>query len=355
MSPERRGGDTNAGEADGNAQRPAWHPRFFEPGDEERVVRLLVAAFGTWPAGEISVPTVDHLRWKLSSDPTSGPLCVVTEHEGLVVGWQGYWLQNVKLDDRELLSRQAVDFAVDPDYQRLGIKLAMRERAQVNNPRRNFALHFEPRSGHPALMRIGQKSGSAARSLLAQRVEARVLRVGHFVENDTNVAWTVRDVSEFDERSDALWELASQPFRLIVARRAAYLNWRYADPRAGRYAIKIAEYDGHLLGFAVSRLSYGRGLLADLLALPGRIDVVRSLVVETVNALRAKGASEIECWLPEHHPYWGALSHYPFDHKRRSVDYRIAPAKEYESLVTIPFREDPKAAIHVTMGDSDLG
>ena len=353
MSPEP---EVDSGRPGAAAEALEWHPRFFEPGDEERVVRLLVAAFGAWPAGEITVPAADHLRWKLSSHPAAGPLCVVTEDKDRVVGWQGYWLQNVKLDDRELLSRQAVDFAVDPEYQRLGIKLAMRDRAQVNNPRRNFALHFEPASGHPALMHMGQKSGSAARSLLAQRVEARVLQVGHFAGgSDAPMPWTVRNVVEFDERIDALWDAASKQFRLIVARRASYLNWRYADPRAGRYAIKIAEHDGHLLGYAVSLLSHGRGLLADLLALPGRIDVVRSLVVESVSALRANGVSEIECWLPEHHPYWGAISHYPFDHKRRSVDYRIAPAKEYESLVTIPFREDPKVPIHVTMGDSDLG
>ncbi len=353
MSPEPDVGSEPAGAAD---KRREWRPRFFEAGDEERVVRLLVAAFGTWPRGEITVPAAEHLRWKLSSHPAAGPLCVVTEDEGLVVGWQGYWLQDVKLDDHELLSRQAVDFAVDPGYQRMGIKLAMRERAQVNNPRRNFALHFEPTSGHPALLHMGQKSGSAARSQLAQRVEARVLRVGRFVSrNETDQHWSVRDVVEFDRRSDALWDVASKPFRVIVARRAAYLNWRYADPRAGKYAIKIAEYEGQLLGYAVSRLSHGRGSLADLLALPGRIDVVRSLVAESVGSLRAQGVSEIECWLPEHHPYWEALSHYSFDHKRRSIDYRIAPAKEYESLITIPFREDPKAPIHITMGDSDLG
>jgi hypothetical protein len=356
MSPDTPSGDPGASEAGAIGQRPAWQPRFFEPGDEEKVVGMLAAAFGTWPRGEIAVSPAEHLRWKLSSHPAAGPLCVVTEDEGRIVGWQGYWLQNVKLDDRELLSRQAVDFAVDPEYQRMGIKLAMREKAQVNNPRRNFALHFGPASGHPALMHMGRKSGSAARSLLAQRVEARVLQVGYFARGgDAPRAWAVRDVSEFDERIDVLWELASKPFRLIVARRAAYLNWRYADPRGGRYSIKIAEQGERVLGYVVSRMSHGRGFLTDLFTLPGRIDVVRSLVADSVADLRSRNAAEVECWLPEHHPYWEALNHYPFDHKRRSVDFRVAPSKEFESAVSVPFKDDPKAPVHITIGDCDLG
>ncbi len=335
---------------------PAWQPRFFEPGDEERVVRMLTAAFGTWPRGEVSVSPVEHLRWKLASHPSAAALCVVTEHEDEVVGWQGYWLQQVKLDDQELLSRHAVDFSVHPEYQRMGIKMAMRTRAQVDNPRRNFALHFDPASGHPAFVHMRQKSGTAARRRMAQRVEARVLRVGRLVAADGEAAaWSVRSVAAFDERVDALWEAASKQFRLMVVRRAAYLNWRYADLRGGNYTIKVAEQDGRILGYVVSRLSHGRGFLADLLAVPDRKDVVRSLVAESIGDLYKKGASEVECWLPEYHPYWDAVSRYPFEHKRRSIHYGIAPSKEYESDVSIAFREDKKAAIHITMGDSDLG
>ncbi len=352
MSPEPEVDSGQAGAAD---KRREWQPRFFEAGDEERVVRLLAAAFGTWPAGEISVSAADHLRWKLSSHPEAGPLSVVTEDQGRVVGWQGYWLHMVKLDDQELLSRHAVDFAVDPDYQRMGVKLAMREKAQVNNPRRNFALHFDPPSGHPAFVHMRRKNPTPARNVLANRVEARVLRVENFVLPGDETPWSVRDAAQFDERADALWETASPQFRLLVVRRYEYLNWRYADPRAGQYTISIAEQDGRLLGYVVSRLSFARGSIVDMFALPDRIDVVRSLVAHAVAQLRAAAVSEVECWLPERHPYWSALNHYAFDHKRRTVDYRIAPSKEYLDRITIPFQEDPRASVHVTMGDSDVG
>jgi len=361
MKRTRRSTDTGAGDVE-SIGRPVWKPRFFETGDEERVVRMLTAAFGTWPRGEISVSPVEHLRWKLASHPSASGLCIVTEHESTVVGWQGYWLQAVKLDDQELLSRHSVDFSVHPEYQRMGIKMAMRTRSQVDNPRRNFALHFDPASGHPAFVHIRQKASPAvqaalaARRQMAQRVEARVLQVGKFAEADGGpVAWTVRSAAAFDERADALWEVASKQFRLMVVRRAAYLNWRYADARAGMYEIKVAEQDNELLGYVVSRMSHERGYLTDLLTLPGRPDLVRSLVTQSIAALRAKGASEVECWLPEHHPYWEAISHYPFDHKRRSIDYRVGPSNEYASLITVPFRHDPKAAVHITIGDSDVG
>ncbi len=276
MNPEP---DVESPPPNGVAARPAWRPRFFEPGDEERIVRMLNSAFGGWPTGEVSVPKADHLRWKLSSHPVAASLCIVTEHDDRVVGWQAYWLQNVKLDDRELLSRQNVDFAVDPDYQRMGVRLAMFDKAAAYNPRRNFALHFEPPSGHPALVHMGKKTDAAAKSLLAQRVEARVLRVGDVADDSgASTPWTVRNVPRFDERVDRVFDAASTQFRLMVVRRCDYLNWRYADPRAGNYVITAAEQDGQLLGYVVSRASSGRGLLADMLVLPDRLDILRALV-----------------------------------------------------------------------------
>jgi hypothetical protein len=354
MSAERPASDASATGVD-ELHPPAWQPRFFELGDEEAVARMLTSAFPRWPRAEITVPPVEHLRWKLSSHPEAAPLSIVTEHDGNVVGFQGYWLQAVKLDDQELLSRHAADFAVDPGFQRMGIKVAMRQKAQVDNPRRTFQFHFDPPSNHPAFVHMRRKNPTRAPNLLANRVEARVLQVEDFALPHDETAWTVHNVPQFDDRADALWDAASPQFRLLVARRHAYLNWRYADPRAGRFTIKIAELDGRMLGYAVSRLSYGRGFLSDIFALPGRIDVVRSLVASAIADLRAAGAQQVECWLPEHHPYWEALNHYPFDHKRRTVDYRAAPANEYLGRIIVPFLDDPRAPIHVTMGDSDVG
>jgi hypothetical protein len=42
-----------------------WQARFYRPGDDQGILDLLVATFGAWPKHEITVPAIDHLRWKL--------------------------------------------------------------------------------------------------------------------------------------------------------------------------------------------------------------------------------------------------------------------------------------------------
>jgi GNAT superfamily N-acetyltransferase len=340
----------------GDIARPVWGTRFYEPGDETRIIAMLERAFDVWPRDEINVSHEDHLRWKLESHPNAAWQCIVAETPERVVGFQGYWLIEVKVDDAVLLARVGVDFAVDPDYQRLGVKVAMRDRAQVDNPRRVFDVHFEPDSGHPAFLHMRRKRGKAAQPRLAHRVEARVLQIERSARPASGAnEWTVREVSSFDERADGLWDAASVPFRAAVVRKAGYLNWRYADERGGRYTVRVAEQDGKLLGYLVTRISNGRGFITDMLVLPDRMDVLRSLVAQSLGGLQEQGAREVECWLPEHHPYWAGLSHFPFDRKRRSIDYKLTSNSLTPERLQIPFADDPRAPLHITIGDSDVG
>lgn len=349
MPPEGRAAPTT------NDAAP-YTTRFYEPGDETRIVAMLQRAFDRWPRDEITVPREEHLRWKLESHPKAAWQCVVAETPERVVGFQGYWLADVKVDHAVLLARVGVDFAVDPDYQRLGIKVAMRDRAQVNNPRRVFDVHFGPDSGHPAFLHMRRKRGRTAQPRLAHRVEARVLELDRGLPPASGqTVWTVNTARSFDGRVDQLWDVASVPFRAALVRKAGYLNWRYADERGGRYTVRTAEQDGALLGYLVTRISDGRGFLTDMLVLPERMDVLRSLVAESIAGLQAQGACEVECWLPEHHPYWAAVSHYPFDRKRRSIDYKLTFDRLAPAQFDIPFVDDPRAPLHITLGDSDVG
>jgi hypothetical protein len=86
-------------------------------------------------------------------------------------------------------------------------------------------------------------------------------------------------------------------------RHRAYLNWRYADPRAGRYTIRVAEEKGELLGYVVPAVSRGKGFIADLLVLPGRLDVVAALVEDAAGHLAERGLSALRCWCAKRHPY----------------------------------------------------
>ena len=224
-----------------------------------------------------------------------------------------------------------------------------------DNPRRNYDAYFTTGSGHPANRHIERRIGKSKEARLANRVEAWVrTSTAPAARPSTPSAWKIRHVDRFDERADGLWAVASEPFELAVVRRADYLNWRYADNRGGRFAIHVAEEGEALLGYVVLRMSFGRGYVVDLFALPERLDVVSSLIGQGVAWLSSRGASTIECWLPGRHPYWRILRDYGFLHRRKTVNFSVRPALEYESVYEMAFVHDREAALHVTMGDCDL-
>jgi hypothetical protein len=70
-----------------------------------------------------------------------------------------------------------------------------------------------------------------------------------------------------------------------------------------------------------------------------------------VETARASAASAIECWLPAHHPYQPLLRREGFLHTRDAA-ILFLPLGAPEDA--IQYLDDPLAAVHYTLGDSDL-
>ena len=90
------------------------------------------------------------------------------------------------------------------------------------------------------------------------------------------------------------------------------MNWRYCDPAAARFKVRVAKQEGSILGYLILKISEGEGYIADILALPGRVDVVRSLIEDALRRFRESGAERVNCWMIARHPYNGILRRYGF-------------------------------------------
>jgi hypothetical protein len=348
----------------GERKLPAgWVPRFYEPGDEAGAIDVLLSAFGTWPKIDIAVAPIEHLLWKISSPFGGAAYTIVAEVDGRIVGWQAYRAQQILVEGQLLRTRIGMDSCVHPDYQRSNIKTEMRH-LTMDNPRRDHQVTLGLTSGHPAMRRIQERWGRRARRYLANSIEALTWRKGNHLDTVSTLlarlrargsgsgGVPVRPASHFDERVDTLWEAASQQFDIIVERRQAFLNWRYADPRAGAFHIALAEEGSQLLGYIVMSRHRQRGLIADLLVMPGRPDVVDALVAHAVDVLEDGGVEEIECWSPHRHPYRAVLRARGFVHKRRTVPLVCRISIGRTERMTCG--NDPRAAVHLTMGDTDI-
>ena len=100
-------------------------------------------------------------------------------------------------------------------------------------------------------------------------------------------------VQHFDESFDAFFEKVAAGVSCVVEKDAAFLRWRYGpgSPQSPVTVLVVREAGG-LAGYAVVRTVSGGqdGYVLDLVALPGRRDVARALLRESVRLLREAGA-----------------------------------------------------------------
>ena len=346
------------------------------------MLELLRLGFGEWPTVDSGVAPADHLRWKMSS-PGALFSASLGEAGDELVSTETCVGHRVMLRGREGVRLQFVDTAVRPEWRGRGVSsasLAFRQGTVVHRydvsiidaqsavmiqrarkfgtrpmgnrirplvlPRRRRELARKWALGK----RLPSWTGAPIALLLTARSAA--LRVGR-TRRRPSTAFSTRPVERFDDRADSFFAAARAPWELIMVRSREHLDWRYCDRRAGAFHTRVAEdEDGTVLGYAVGKARGDQGYLADLLALPGRLDVAAALVAEIDAVLERAGCVDVLCWLPERHPYRAVLRRAGYLDARRQpfITYRPCGASPEE----LEFLAAPETRVHFMLGDTDL-
>lgn len=358
-----------------------------EEGDWPQILELLVRAFQRWPAFELPVSPLEHLRWKTRSAPIAARHHWITEIDGRIVATLLRVFRRVRIKGRDYLLKDDVDVAVDPRLQKQGLYAAMSQHAwdspQASEVDLTFSFTTHPRArrrvgsgekpsdsqsfGNPiqilekpcrprAIVARHQEKfgGRLPAPLAALRIEMKMAlnTLAHPPYwRSAKGDWSITTLERFDGRIEGFFEQASEPFDLVIVRGRDYMNWRYCEPAAGRFKIRAAERQGRLLGYLVSKTTEGEGYIADLLALPGRTDVVRSLIEDSLELFRLARVERLFCWMIARHPYNPVLRRYGFIDSRRDVGFEYW-AGHFEGC-DLGFLADAGARIHLTQGDSD--
>lgn len=353
------------------------------PDDAPQMVELLSRAFRGWPAFELPASPLEHLRWKMRSDPIAPRHQWVAEIDGRIAATMLRVIRRVRVKGRDFLARDDVDVAVDPDFQERGLYGATLDHVLDRQRDAEFDLAFwystnpRTRRSSPATedwplantIQVLQKP-LRARAIVARRREkyggrmpvplavlgielaAALNRLGHPPYwSRVRPSWSIATLERFDDRIGEFFDEAARPFDYLIVRDEDYLNWRYSDPAAGSFTIRAAEQQGKLLGYLVFKIAEGEGWIADLLALPGRTDVARSLIEDALQLFREAGLERVTCWMISRHPYNGILRRTGFIDSKRDVGfrYRVVSLDKRE----LEFLADPGARVHLTHGDTD--
>lgn len=328
-----------------------WVTRFIQPGDEEGILRVFSEAFQRWPKHECAVSPLEHLRWKLASHPVAENFHVVVDSPEGIVGARLDWGLETMVVDAVRTVRMSIDRAVRPRFQQNYAMSAMRTYRQDLHDE-SFDMYLGYSTDVPGLRNLQRYSarGVTRYRRLVDVLECDMERAGTAAGGDGGL--DVHEVPAFDERVDVLWAKARSQFLYGVVRSSAFLNWRYADPRAGNYIVLAAEEDGEWTGYAVLRASGGTGYFADLLALPGRVDVLDALIAAGMDRLRGANVRRVECWSDAGSPYRPALDNAGFRRPRRSIGLTFRPLRFPAEEAA--FLGDAHASVLFSAGDTDL-
>jgi hypothetical protein len=351
--------------------------------DAPQLLDLLLRVFHRWPKFEIEVPPLEHLLWKMRSDPIAARHQWVAVVDGEIVAMMLRIVRRVRLKGRDHVVREGVDAAIDPRYEGQRLFGAMLDQALTTPHRTEVDLNFSFTT-NPRMLRRSVRVGGRfitnpiqvlekpcrARAIVARRKEKHggrlpaplaVLRIELKTAwnrlrhppcwRRAKRAWSIDTLERFGDRTDRFFDEAARPFDFLVVRRQDFMNWRYCDPAAARFTVRVAEREGSILGYLILKISEGEGYIADLLALPGRVDVVRSLIDDALRIFREAGVERVHCWMIARHPYNAVLRRYGFMDSGSKIGFTyMADNLDDEALA---FVAEPGARIHLTHGDSD--
>jgi hypothetical protein len=293
--------------------------RFYENGDEAGIVDLLRLAYSNWGK---KFSSIDHWKWKYLDAPLKSVVSVATS-DGKIIGVNHDLSFRVKIGSSMLLSQYGADAAVHPDYRGMGVYskiIALNDEihdqlgiqfdcGQSINPavNKNWVQRGHVRFPHEIsyMVKIEDidlhlKMRPLKNSILMRYSYQLVNGLNKIKKKLDSISSTddfrVIEAPYIDDRFEDFWLIAKDEYGFCYEKDANYLTWRYCDKRAGDYVVKQAVKGNEVLGFSALRFvedEYCEGFIMDLMALPGRVDVVDALFDDAVRHFDGLGVNVI--------------------------------------------------------------
>jgi hypothetical protein len=356
--------------------------RVYRPGDEQKIVELLELVFKGWPKFDLPCSPVEHWVWKFQDNLRKTKMVLVAESGDDVIGCNHAIFEMVKVGRETLLCRQGVDSAVRPDFRGMGVYTKMSELKAKLDSEIDLGLHYAI-STNPIIVKHSGDDHPSFPHSVADLTRIRDIDL-HMAKNDVEQAlikkygyltvramntfnrkaalprkgpgFEVSNLDRFGEETDVFWGKIKDSYSFIAERSSSYLNWRFRDPRGGRYIVKQAVDGEGLVGYVVSRINsyradYPVGYIVDLCTLPGRLDAADALLSDSVDYLDGQGINVINSWMVKGHPYERVLKRHGFLETRKVVSVSATPGNLGEEFKN--FSNAPADRLLFQYGDSD--
>jgi len=335
------------------------------------MLAVIEAAYGTWPGFDLTVPAIEHLRWKMAPGDGLHPKHIVILIEDQIVVSRLRWQNHIQIGGHTYLNETGADLAVHPEFQGRGLARLMVDTwtpefladpkaslGMVSSAPEVQTMDYPDTITRPVTtwhrpFGLRPYLGVHRRLGLAQLAQA--IRVRRWASRQPRglPGSRIELVERFDARVDDLWERARPSFDVIPYRTSAYLNWRFAHPASGSPELLTLTRGDRALAYAAVKHSGTEGQLQDFLWAPDEPEALIVILEAAAHRLRRSGAAGVTCWLPGGHRAEGALRRAGFaavGEQRLVVGTETRGETPPEALEIL---RDESRSIHVTMSDFD--
>jgi len=295
--------------------------RRYRDGDRAGAVAAFAETFGPEPARVLD-ETFDWKYLDNRSAPEKDEAAVdVLECDGAIVGMDGGVHARFKIQEETTPGLWGADAHVTPDHR--GVmgwvwSTSMRRNAQRNELKLSIPgaelypmlaatesivyldrfVHLKSCLDLNGMLRSRGLNPvvSSALGLAFQPVSSALDR---YANPRTESSIHITKIPAFDARFDELWQIASRDYPAIMVRDRAFLSWRFDRCPNRRYTRYIAEREGALVGYMVTRETRWngalRGSIVDFLTRRGDTAAFDDLVQAVVQDFRARGCVSVTC------------------------------------------------------------
>jgi len=360
--------------------------RPYRQGDEEDIVQLLQLVFNGWPHLDLKCSSLDFWRWKYQDKVLDRKIISVAEINNKIIGSTHPRLLKIKMFDKIVLCSLGGDVAVHLDFRNIGVWKNLREFS--NEAKKKAGVQYSYLvTGNPIVIKAFMRSKNynlfptslvnlvrikdidqqlqmmPAKNSSLKKLGFHAAKILNDISNTIHGSesvkqdLTIAETDNFDERINGFWEEVSNQYDFIVERRRDYLNWRYCDPRCGDFIIKIAEYEGQILGYSVLRINrflidYPVGYIVDLLTLSNRPDVSEALAADAISYFDNNDVNIINYQVVKGHPYERILKKQGFLNSRIKIHLFYNPLGNKDEIRKL--KTSPENRIYVSWADHDV-
>jgi len=356
--------------------------RCVEEGDEIHIVKLLNQIFKKWPVVDVDSP-LNHWIWKYRDNPIKTRNFLVALSGDEIIGVFGLLSNHLKIRDKIILCNSGVDVGIRQDYRGKGIYSTIRRSSYDLRSEGGYVVSYGVET-NPILLESNMKGGDYRLFPFTARQDFKIFDIGlHYKMKNTNKKkkktafnmfstytsaqnWfrknngsnkdiSITEIQSFDSRIDVFWSKIKNEHDFIFEKNQSYLNWRYFDPRGGKYLVKILEKDDEIIGYIVmstkSKQEYPEGYIVELLTLSEYRNAKNMLIIDAINYFKQNKINNIKTVTVLKHSNEKTLKKHMFI-KGQPIHLNYNINLNDETLMTLnPIVPD---RIHFSYGDYDF-